>query len=1052
MVIRPVAVGALAEAAVDIVANLDTFEPDLRRKLDAVMNRVGKDVQKRFDSIGAKAGKSFSDAVGKAAAASGSFDDLGRAAERMERTTTNATKGMADGFKLPLNDVQKLESAVQKASDSQADALGRVRVAEAQLADARKKSGRESSNAIAAEERLASAQRNAARDSSRLLQATEALVSARENAFRNAGEVAGEAAGDGFGDGFRRSARRGADDGGRDAGGFFARAFETAASRAVGGALLRTFAVGIGGLITAASPLSTVLGGAAAAVVALAGALAQASGAAISLGGVLGSLGLAAATLKVGFSGVGDAMKEQSKAQEELARTGEISTATQERLDAAMKGLAPSARALVQQLGAMAPAWEAVTRAVQQNLFAGVSTAIANLGNRYLPILSQQLGKAATTINQTVTSLASFLNTSNRASQISTIFSGLNRILRTLLQPLGVLAAGFLDIFTASLPFAQQLANVLASIGTSFGEWLGRVADGDGFQTFMQTAMTLAGQLFQLLGNIGSIIGSVFAAGTAAGGNLLTILRNVTGQFAQFLKSAAGQEALASFFGLIAQAAQVVVGVFRTLQPLLAGISTLFTALRPAISSLGATLSGVFGQLATQLGGALTQLAPLLSTLVSRLTPLANALGSILGAAITGLTPIIGALVQGLTALAPGIAALAQTISGVLTQAFVTLGPLISQLLVTLGQLIGTYLVAVSPVIQILASAILQLLAPIAQLVQGFLTIVQALIPLLPPLAQLNAVLIQIVLAFLPLVTTVLQLFADQMTNIAPAIAQAVPLMAQLIAFLTRIANAVLPVVQAFVQMGVLVIQVFAAIDLAFLGFVAKMIGSIIQLGVGMVSNAISAGRALLQAFVTAFNAVRDGAKTFVDNVGQVVGTIAGKIKGALSGIASAFTAPFEAAYNAVSGVISRIIGLVSGAVDRISGLVSKITGALGKIKLPGGIGNIDIPGLARGAIVSRPTLALVGEGRSREAVIPMDGSPRAADLMDKSGLTQFALERALGNASVKGGSGKTREIHMPVTVAGLTKEETIQILKDFLVNTFGGARIGLDLGDGVTL
>ena len=182
------------------------------------------------------------------------------------------------------------------------------------------------------------------------------------------------------------------------------------------------------------------------------------------------------------------------------------------------------------------------------------------------------------------------------------------------------------------------------------------------------------------------------------------------------------------------------------------------------------------------------------------------------------------------------------------------------------------------------------------------------------------------------------------------------------------------------------------------------------------------------------------------------VGTgIVNAVKNGLSGLAGAFSGPFEAARSAVSGAIERIVGVVSGAVGRIQGLVSQITGALGKIKLPGGIGNIDIPGFARGAIVDKPTLGVFGEA-GREALIPLTNEPRAAELMDKSGLTQFALERALGNATVAAGSGKTREVHMPVTVAGLTKEETIQILKDFLANTFGGARIGLDLGDGVTL
>lgn len=1042
------AVGALAEAAVDIVANLDTFEPDLRRKLEGAIRNVSKSVEKDFDKMGARAGKAFSDAAGKVAAASKSFDEVGDAARRMERTTVDAAKGMSDGFKLTLTDVQKLERAVQSASDSQADALGKVRVAEAQLAEARKKSGKESAAAIAAEERLSATQRNAARDAKRLIDVTENLVTARANAFRNAGEVAGEAAGGGFGDGFRRTARNGADDGGRDAGNFFARAFEAAAGRAVGAALLRTFAVGIGSLITAASPLSTVLGGATAAVVALAAALATASGSAISLGGVLGALGLAAATLKVGFSGVGDAMKAQSAAQEELARTGEISTATQEKLDAALKGLAPSAAALVQQLGAMAPAWQAVTQSVQERLFTGVSTAIANLANRYLPILTQQLGTAATTLNQTARSLGAFLSTSTRSSQINSIFTGLNGILRTLLQPLGQLAGAFLNVFQASLPFALQLANVLSSLGTSFAGFLNQAVSSGAFTSFMQTAMTLAGNLFQLLGNIGSIIGSVFAAGTAAGGGLLGILRDLTGQFAQFLKSSAGQSALASFFGLISQAGQILAGVFKTLQPLLAGISSLFRSLQPALQALGAALTPVIAALSTQLGSTFAQLGQVLATLVSTgIGPLAAALGGVLVAAVKALTPILTSLVGGLTALAPGLTAVVQALGTFLVGALTTLGPLLQQLLMTLGQLLGSYLTAIAPVLTVLGNAILQLAAPIAQLVQGFLSIIQVFIPLLPALGQLNAAILQLVLAFLPLVTTILQLFADQVAKMAPILQQAVPFIAQMIAFMLKLAQAVLPVVQAYVAFEVAVIGVLAKIIGAVVSFVGRVIGFFVQLGIGLTTAVTNGTIRMIQIFVNAFKVVRDGVQTFVNNVGQVVGTIVGKITSALSGVAAAFRKPFDAAKAGVKSAIDGIIGVVSDAVGKIQGLVSKISGAIGKLKVPG-IGGIDIPGFADGGIIRKPTLATFAE-RGPEAAIPLTDKGRAMEIMDQSGLTQLALERALGNsAPALSGGGKVREINMPVTVAGLTKEETIQLFREFLQNTFG-PKLGLSTAEG---
>lgn len=1196
MVIRPVAVGALAEAAVDIVANLDTFEPDLRRKLDAVMNRVGKDVQKRFGRMGRDSGKAFADGV--------------------------------------ATDVQK----------------------------------------------------TAARDFERV----------------------GASAGDGFGKGLKRTSRAAAGDGGNEAGNFFSRSFETAASRAVGGALLRTFGAGIASLIVSATPLSTVLGGASAAVVALAAALSTASGSAIALGGVLGSLGLAAATLKIGFSGVGDAMTAQSKAQQELATTGKVSTATQEKLDAALKNLAPSAATVVKQLGAMAPAWQAVTRSIQERLFAGVGAELANLGNRFLPVLSRQLTITAGILNTTALAFGRFLNTSTRADQFANIFGRLNSILQTLLAPATAIAGAFLNIFQASLPFAQQLATTLANLTGRFAQFLNAAVASGGFNTFMQTAIALAGDLFGLLGNLSSIIGTVFGAGTAAGGGLLQILRDLTGQAAIFLKSAAGQSALASFFGLISQAGAVLSGIFSTLSPLLAGVSALFAAMSPALQAVGRAIQPVILALSTQLGASLAQLAPLLATLVTTgIGPLAAALGGILVSAVQGLTPIIAALVQGLTLLAPGITAVATVVNGLLVAAFQILGPLLSQLLTTLGALLGGFLQGFAPVLQVLGTALLQLLAPVAQLVQGFLAAVQAVTPLLPVLGQLNAVVLQLVLAFLPLVTTILQQFADLAIQIAPIIAQAVPWLTKLIQIFIAIVAAIIPVVAKFVQFGATVIQIFAALDLAILGFVAKVLITFGRLVVGVIGAAIRLGAGVIGAISSMVSAVGGFFSSLVSTVTGAIGRFASAVKAGVDkavGFFRALPGQFTAAISGLAGALqtagqNAIQGLInglSGGLQRVRDIAGQIAGAItgpvskllkigspsklleqygawttqgyaigvekliptvikaanklaksasdtvraqvnalstsgtrsaavigqamdaldNKIKTAGtrladlvkqsgqlaqqvaqsivatgdvtksqdqsfagivtslknavvqaasfnnviarlkaaGLGEtalqqiiaagpetgskigqailsagkagiqqinnlqstlnraanragetaanslyaagisaarglvaglnqqraaldaqmirlgavlakslarvlgvkalpgLTVPGFAGGGIVSRPTLATVGEGYRKEAIIPLANQPRAAELMDKSGLTQFALERALGNATMIGGSGKTREIHMPVTVTGLTKEETIQILKDFLVNTFGGARIGLDLGDGVTL
>lgn len=98
--------------------------------------------------------------------------------------------------------VRKLGEALANARSKEADAAGKVRVAETQLSEARKKSGAASSQAVAAEERLASAQRKSAKASDAASGAAKSLDQARERVAK-AAETTGKDGGNRFTSGFR---------------------------------------------------------------------------------------------------------------------------------------------------------------------------------------------------------------------------------------------------------------------------------------------------------------------------------------------------------------------------------------------------------------------------------------------------------------------------------------------------------------------------------------------------------------------------------------------------------------------------------------------------------------------------------------------------------------------------------------------------------------------------------------------------------------------------------------------------------------------------------
>lgn len=73
---------------------------------------------------------------------------------------------------------------------------------------------------------------------------------------------------------------------------------------------------------------------------------------------------------------------------------------------------------------------------------------------------------------------------------------------------------------------------------------------------------------------------------------------------------------------------------------------------------------------------------------------------------------------------------------------------------------------------------------------------------------------------------------------------------------------------------------------------------------------------------------------------------------------------------NVINSILRQAVGIINGFIDAINGAVSTIN------KVPGvnisTIGRLGVPQLATGGIVSSPTLAMIGEGRESEAVIPL--------------------------------------------------------------------------------
>ena len=132
-------------------------------------------------------------------------------------------------------------------------------------------------------------------------------------------------------------------------------------------------------------------------------------------------------------------------------------------------------------------------------------------------------------------------------------------------------------------------------------------------------------------------------------------------------------------------------------------------------------------------------------------------------------------------------------------------------------------------------------------------------------------------------------------------------------------------------------------------------------------------------------NAIWSTVSGVFDAMGGVIKAVTGILDGLITFITGVFTGDWEKAWQGISDIFKNIVeGLwaiiktpLNWIIDGINGLINGIN----SIKIPDwvpGVGGKSlsiptIPRLAKGGIVDQATLAMVGEGKAAEAIIPLD-------------------------------------------------------------------------------
>jgi phage-related protein len=220
-----------------------------------------------------------------------------------------------------------------------------------------------------------------------------------------------------------------------------------------------------------------------------------------------------------------------------------------------------------------------------------------------------------------------------------------------------------------------------------------------------------------------------------------------------------------------------------------------------------------------------------------------------------------------------------------------------------------------------------------------------------------------------------------------------------------EVAKAAWKLISGAVKIAWNVIRAIAKAYVAYLKLVFTVVKTIAIAAWKVISGAVKIAwnviRTIAGAIKAVFTTVWNAVRTVAVNVWQGIKTAVGNVWSWLRGVASTIRSVFSdvwngiktVAINAWNGIKSSITGAINGVIGGLNFLIDQIN----KIQIhihvdPPGPGSINfdwngmnlpsIQPLAKGGIVTGPTLALIGEA-GPEAVVPLRAMPNSRDKLD---------------------------------------------------------------------
>lgn len=385
----------------------------------------------------------------------------------------------------------------------------------------------------------------------------------------------------------------------------------------------------------------------------------------------------AALTLKIGLTGVQDAISAVLDPDADPQAVAD-----------ALKNLSGNAKSFVLEIQKAKPALDSLRLDVQDKLFQGLDKTLAATGKATLPILRKSALDFAGTFNQmakgvgeSAQEMAEDGTLGKALKSGSDAFARLEKIPGQVLTAIGQLAVG-------GGPLLNKLTDRIAELADSLTTKLTKASESGALQKAIDGAADSFAQLGRIAGNVFEALGNIFEIANGQGEGLFGTLEKLTQALADATASTQFQETLTALLDLAGTLADVALPLleeaFKALTPVVQTLAPVFEeiilrlqdelmALIPELAPALEELAGLFGDILIAIlplieegiqvlidnMPELTELFAALRDLVLELTPiieeLAPILGDILSFAVQALTIVLTGLTLELGLVADAI-------------------------------------------------------------------------------------------------------------------------------------------------------------------------------------------------------------------------------------------------------------------------------------------------------------------------------------------------------------------------------------------------------------